>query len=263
MLDTSPQCEISLSFSNNLLQTFLIDFFEKENIELKQTKIAIPSFDIISNVIHIEYQHHSYYLIVQNKSDFIDNIIDSPTLIDILNALTLITSCQNIYLLLFQVQFDSEESLKEPFIYFITQELGIKCLEVVNTKEVTEFLLNFLKSLSSKENKANITYFDSKPVQSTHLCDLEGIANKIWVKHLMCINGVSEMKAIAIVKDFSNIKSLYDIYLSDQYLQREKEYLLECIEVVNKAKNKNQKIGKALSSKIYNYFTSNNPDLII
>ena len=36
-----PKYEISLSFTNNLLQTFLIDIYEKAAIKLNETKIII------------------------------------------------------------------------------------------------------------------------------------------------------------------------------------------------------------------------------
>ena len=69
--------------------------------------------------------------------------------------------------------------------------------------------------------------------------------------------GISERIAISIVKEYPKLDLLYNIYLSDEYDEKEKENLLENIQIGNK------RLGPALSGKIYKFFTADKPDIKI
>ena len=101
------------------------------------------------------------------------------------------------------------------------------------------------------------TFFDTKPVQITSLTENENISNVTFIKHLMCLPGISERIAIAIVKEYPKLDLLYNMYLSDEYDEKEKESLLENIQIGNK------RLGPALSAKIYKFFTADKPDIKI
>ena len=77
------------------------------------------------------------------------------------------------------------------------------------------------------------------------------------------MNGISESRAISIVKVFHDISTLYSAYLSDQYSNEEKETLIDDIQVVNMSKSSKKKLGGILSAKIYKFFTSDDPTLIV
>ena len=75
----------------------------------------------------------------------------------------------------------------------------------------------------------------------------------------MCLPGISERIAIAIVKKYPRLDMLYNIYLSDEYDDNEKENLLENIQVIG-ANGNTKRIGPALSTKIYKFFMADNPE---
>ena len=154
---------------------------------------------------------------------------------------------------------DMKESnkTKSNFIYFISNKLNIKFIDISNSDELVDYIYNFNNSILTKESKSKITFFDTKPVQITSLTQNENISNIIFVKHLMCLPGISERIAIAIVKEYPRLDLLYNIYLSDEYDEKEKENLLENIQVGNK------RLGPALSNKIYKFFTAEKPDIKI
>ena len=257
----TPSYEMTKEFSNNLFQTFLVEIEERNGIFIQNlpSKI-IPKFPYDKNTLKITYKSEIYFIIFQNKQDFIDNVKNSTLLFEYLYALTKITEVNNIILLLYMVNFaDMKETnkIKSDFIYFISNKLNIKFVDISNSDELVDYIYNFNNSVLTKDSKSKITFFDTKPVQITSLTQNENIANVTFVKHLMCLPGVSERIAIAIVKEYPRLDLLYNVYLSEEYDEEEKENLLENIQVGNK------RLGHALSSKIYKFFTAEKPDIRI
>ena len=257
----TPSYEMTKEFSNNLFQTFLVEIEERNGIFIQNlpSKI-IPKFPYDKNTLKITYKSEIYFIVFQNKQDFIDNVKNSTLLFEYLYALTKITEVNNIILLLYMVNFaDMKETnkIKSDFIYFISNKLNIKFVDISNSDELVDYIYNFNNSVLTKDSKSKITFFDTKPVQITSLTQNENIANVTFVKHLMCLPGVSERIAIAIVKEYPRLDLLYNVYLSEEYDEEEKENLLENIQVGNK------RLGHALSSKIYKFFTAEKPDIRI
>ena len=257
----TPSYEMTKEFSNNLFQTFLVEIEERNGIFIQNlpSKI-IPKFPYDKNTLKITYKSEIYFIVFQNKQDFIDNVKNSTLLFEYLYALTKITEVNNIILLLYMVNFaDMKETnkIKSDFIYFISNKLNIKFVDISNSDELVDYIYNFNNSVLTKDSKSKITFFDTKPVQITSLTQNENIANVTFVKHLMCLPGVSERIAIAIVKEYPRLDLLYNVYLSEEYDEEEKENLLENIQVGNK------RLGHALSSKIYKFFTAEKPDIKI
>ena len=147
---------------------------------------------------------------------------------------------------------------KSSFIYFLSTKLKIKIVDISNSDELVDYIYNFNNSILTKDNKSKITFFDTKPVQTTSLTQNENIKNITFIKHLMCLPGISERIAIAIVKNYPRIDMLYDIYLTDEYNEKEKENLLENIQII--WPNGTKRLGPAMSNKIYKFFMADNPE---
>ena len=210
-----PIYEITLEFSNNLFQTFLIEIEEKNGIFIQNlSSKIIPHFPYNKNTLKVSYKTDIYFLVFQNKQDFIDNVNNTTLLFEYLYELTKITDSINIILLLYMVNFSdmkSSEKIKSNFIYFLSTKLNIKIIDISNSDELVDYIYNFNNSVLTKDNKSKITFFDTKPVQITSLTQNENISNITFVKHLMCLPGISERIAIAIVKEYPRLDALYDI----------------------------------------------------
>lgn len=258
-----PQYEMTLEFSNNLFQTFLLEIEEKNNISIKtlSSKI-IPNFPYSKNTLKITYLSKTYFIVFQNKQDFIDNVQNSTLLFEYTYELTKITEPINIILILYMVNFnDMKENnkIKSSFIYFLCTKLNIKIVDISNSDELVDYIYNFNNSILTKDNKSKITFFDTKPVQITSLTENENIKNLTFIRHLMCLPGISERIAIAIVKQYPRLDMLYNIYLSDEYDEKEKENLLENIKVVG-PNGGTKRIGPAMSNKVYKFFMADKPE---
>ena len=258
-----PKYEMTLEFSNNLFQTFLLEIEERNNISIKilSTKI-LQNFPYNKNTLKITYKSQIFFIVFQNKQDFIENVQNNTLLFEYIYELTKITESTNIILLLYMVNFnDMKQSnkLKSSFIYFLSTKLNIKIIDISNSDELVDYIYNFNNSIFTKDNKSKITFFDTKPVQITSLTQNENIKNITFIKHLMCLPGISERIAIAIVKIYPRLDMLYDIYLSDEYDENEKENLLENIQVVG-PNGGSKRLGPAMSNKIYKFFMADNPE---
>ena len=261
-----PIYEMTLEFSNNLFQTFLLEIEERNNISIKTlSSEIIENFPYNKNTLKVSYKSEIYFLIFQNKQDFIENVQNNTLLFEYIYELTKITEPTNIILILYMVNFnDMKQSnkCKSSFIYFLSTKLNIKFVDISNSDELVDYIYNFNNSILTKDNKSKITFFDTKPVQITSLTQNENIKNLTFIKHLMCLPGISERIAIAIVKEYPRLDMLYDIYLSDEYDENEKENLLENIQVVG-PNGGTKRVGPAMSNKIYKFFMADNPELKI
>ena len=216
-----PIYEMTLEFSNNLFQTFLLEIEERNNISIKTlSSEIIENFPYNKNTLKVSYKSEIYFLIFQNKQDFIENVQNNTLLFEYIYELTKITEPTNIILILYMVNFnDMKQSnkCKSSFIYFLSTKLNIKFVDISNSDELVDYIYNFNNSILTKDNKSKITFFDTKPVQITSLTQNENIKNLTFIKHLMCLPGISERIAIAIVKEYPRLDMLYDIYFSDEY----------------------------------------------
>ena len=257
-----PIYEMTLEFSNNIFQTFLLEIEERNHISIKTLSTGIIlNFPYKKNTLKIAYKSQIFFIIFQNKQDFIENVENNTLLFEYIYELTKITEPTNIILLLYMVNFNDmkqNNKYKSSFIYFLSTKLKIKIVDISNSDELVDYIYNFNNSILTKDNKSKITFFDTKPVQTTSLTQNENIKNITFIKHLMCLPGISERIAIAIVKNYPRIDMLYDIYLTDEYNEKEKENLLENIQIV--WPNGTKRLGPAMSNKIYKFFMADNPE---
>ena len=80
-----PKFSITMDFSNNLLQTFIIDLFEKGNIELEKEFLNLEDLPYHSNIIRANFKNIIYFLIIQCKNDFIKNVQNNQILLETLD----------------------------------------------------------------------------------------------------------------------------------------------------------------------------------
>ena len=257
-----PVYEISLKFNNNLFQAYLFEIFEKLNINLSPKSIIHESIEI-NNLVTVNFKGRRSIIIFFDKLSTVS--FNHQTFFEDIEKYINMTSNSEITIIFYEI---NEEIFpqKNELIFFLTTEVGIKIFDCGTSNELLEFIQNYTDSIISKEEKSKITFFESKPVSTTNLCDIEGITDEstlIWIKHLMCIPGISENKAINISKIYPNFLSLMEHYNKPGYNDREKENFLKDIEVANKSKNKVTKLGAALSSKIYKVFNSCDSNIII
>jgi hypothetical protein len=263
----APLYEISLKFSNNLLQAYLFEIFENMNINLSPIEMKNDGIEF-TDLIKIKFNNELYYIHFFDKSKMSNVELHMNETFKIIDTIIKFTKSKNIVVIFFQIpqNFEFENSAKDNLIFFFQVELKIKVVEFSTNNDLLEYLSNLSDSITTKEEKSKITFFETKPVTSTNLSDIENITNelsKMFIKHLMCIPGISEKKAISIVKIYPTLKSLMEIYHSNEYNEKEKENFLADVQIEDKSKNSSKKLGIALSAKVYKCFYSADPVTII
>jgi len=252
----NPEFTISLDFSNNLFQTFILDVFHRLKISMNLETIKFKD-DKIQNLIKIEYKDN-YIFLQFYDAKFLAESINNKMIFKTIEILKNI--CENNYditFLFFDIKKKNFAEINE-ISFFLQSYSQIKVFNCFNNTDLFHFLENFILSISTKEEKSKLTYFDLKPVTNSNLSELDDLSenSRIWVKHLMCIPGISEMKAIGIVKMYPTFKSLIEIYESNEFTELEKERFLRDIEINSSGKNTKKRIGDAVSSKVYKFFTA-------
>lgn len=79
----------------------------------------------------------------------------------------------------------------------------------------------------------------------------------------MCIPGVSETKAIAIVRIYPTLAQLMDMFLDPKVPEKEKIAKIRDIEVSHTLGDKSKKIGKVLAEKVFKCLMSVDPKVAI
>ena len=246
---------LSLHFSNNMFQAQLIEFLEKNNIKYKTFELGK-----MTDIVKFHFKNKNYILFIYTNQSFADEYSRKVIFEKIENY-----SNNHLYF----VFYESEEIVKEiyrDFKFFVETQIGIKIYIANSNQDFFDYISDLAISITVKEEKSKISFYDTKPDSHTNLCEIENITNSkqiTWIEQLMCLPGISERKAIAISKEFPDLRSLMDCYLSDEYSSLEKENFLKNIEIVNKTKDKVSKIGQSISSKIYSYFTASEHNSII
>ena len=258
-----PLYEMTIEFSNNLFQTFIMEIEERNNIYIKTLSSKITNkIPYNKNTLKVTYKSQIFFIVFQNKQDFIENVQTSTLLFEYIYELTTITEPINIILLFYIFNFNDikqNNKYKSSFIYFLSTKLNIKIVDISNSDELVDYIYNFNNSILTKDNKSKITFFDNKPVQITSLTQNENIKNLTFIRHLMCLPGISERIAISIVKQYPRLDMLYNIYLSDEYDEKEKENLLENIQLVG-PNGGTKRLGPVMSNKIYKFFMAEKPE---
>jgi len=254
----TPSFTISLDFTNNLFQTFIMDIFERLNVKIRLENIKFHN-DKIFNLIKIEYKSEFQFLQFYDSKFLVESISNKLLFItsEILKSISSDDNQSNITFIFFNIKKKDFSEVNE-IAFFLQSESKIKVFHCAKNVDLFSFLENFISAIPNKAEKAKLSYFDLKPVSNSNLAlaELDDLSenSRVWVKHLMCIPGMSEMKAIAIVRMYPTFKSLIDIYESDDFTENEKGLFLRDVEVLNNAKNSRKRLGDVVSIKVYKYF---------
>lgn len=247
-----PNFTISLNFSNNTLQIFILDIFEKLKINISLENILNNNEQIL-NLIKVDYKN-DYFFLMFFDSNFLKNSIKSKNLFKLIEIFQDISSkAQNISFVFYDISEKNFDFLPE-IIFYLTTKAKIKIFKCDSNLDLYDFIENFICSITIKEEKAKSTFFDLKPAANVNLSDLDSINEntRIWVKHLMCIPGISEKKALSVVKIYPDFKSLIEVYESSELNDSEKEKLLK--DITPSTGNSSKRLGEVISSRIYRYY---------
>ena len=148
------------------------------------------------------------------------------------------------------------------WIFYLTLDLLYDVYETKNSKESLEYLINCTKIVADSKNKKPLNNYDNKGQTWTSLSsDFGNIKDDLtldWINMLLTISGLTEYKAIAIVKKYPTITSLMKSYLACNDAKSKENMLADII--VDTESDNNKKIGKSLSNKIYRIFTVIDPN---
>jgi len=155
---------------------------------------------------------------------------------------------------------------KEEFDEFL-MELNLNSdldYKMTDSKEESiKFLENCIVSVIDSKYKGALGFFDTKSGSHTELsifAGFEDIYSHMFIEMLMTIPGISEEKAIAVLKKYPTVKSLMEDILANP----EKLDKLADIQVVhNFDPSKARNLGKITSSKIIRALTSRDPNEMI
>ena len=145
-------------------------------------------------------------------------------------------------------------------------EFEFDYLEVYTPIEVVEFLKEMHFSIIDKPFRKELSMYSRKGFKPGHKAKLQGFTDELsltYISWLMCVPAVSETRAIAIAKAYPSYKCLMDMLTDPLLDEKERKTRLCEIELAGIGGEKGKKVGKALAEKLYFYFMSADPNVII
>lgn len=235
---------------------------ESNNIIIKQEDSSINSLYSkadIKNLISIENPTHN------NINPYLIVITDTFKLKEILTKFDTLTKLSKELYLIMKITLNTKEnSIILKLKFFLETEYKVKVYFCETNESLLDFFENLLKNIPIKLEKSKLEYYDNKANIKLNTYFNEELNNEntvVWIKQLMCIPGVSEVKAHAIALKYS-FQDLVETYFCNESSKNYKEGFLKTVEVVNKKNGSVMKIGEAISKKIYLYFVSKGEDII-
>jgi len=148
----------------------------------------------------------------------------------------------------------------------LTLEFEFDYLELYTPMEVVEFLKEMHLSIMDKPYRKELSMYSRKGFKPGHKAKLQGFNDELsltYISWLMCIPAISETKAIAIAKVYPTYKQLMDMLTDPTMDEKNRKLKLQEIEMAAVGGEKSKKVGKALAEKLYFYFMSADPNVII
>ena len=148
----------------------------------------------------------------------------------------------------------------------LTLEFEFDYLEVYTPMEVVEFLKEMHLSIMDKPYRKELSMYSRKGFKPGHKAKLQGFNDELsltYISWLMCVPAISETKAIAIAKVYPTYKQLMDMLTDPTIDEKKRKLKLQEIEMAAVGGEKSKKVGKALAEKLYFYFMSADPNVII
>lgn len=245
------------------------------NIKSKNNEYKSNIYNNTSNNININSNNNSTKQIIDDSNivaienpDSKENpyllvIFDEFSLKEILLKFGEITKLSNQLYLILRLNLTNKNStniLNLKFFLEVNYKVKVWICESYDT--MVDFFNNLLTNIPIKKEKSKLEYYENKSTLKLNTYfneEFDDESTPTWIKHLMCIPGISEIKAHAIAMKYS-FKELIKIYLSNEHNKSFKESVLKNIEVNYNGGVK--KIGDAISKKVYIFFTSPGTDLI-
>lgn len=161
-----------------------------------------------------------------------------------------------------------EKNEEENFIEWLIDLNIIHSFDYKLTETISE-TIDYIKKLSmnlisSKNKKPEILVNrENTHTHKSKLAGLDNIFTLMWVDILMAIPGISEDKAISIVKAYPTLKSLMKAYENCEN-ESQKESLLKNIQIFYKLdESKSKNLGIKISNRVYKIFTCNDEKKIV
>ena len=148
----------------------------------------------------------------------------------------------------------------------LTLEFEFDYLEVYTPVEVVDFLKEMHLSILDKPYRKELSMYSRKGFRPGHKAKLQGFTDELsltYISWLMCVPSISETKAIAIAKVYPTYKSLMDMLTDSTTDEKQRKAKLQEIELAGIGGEKAKRIGKALAEKLYFYFMSADPNVVI
>lgn len=141
-------------------------------------------------------------------------------------------------------------------------------VELFSPVEIIEFLKEVHLSIKDKPHRKELSMYSRKGFKpSKKALTVGGFSDPLsitYVSWLMCIPGLSENKAIAIARAYPTLHSLMTSLADQKISEKERKKNLQEIEVqASVLGEKPKKIGKVLAERIFHYFMSVDPSVVI
>lgn len=156
----------------------------------------------------------------------------------------------------------------DKFLIDLTITYEFDYIELYTPVEIIDFLKEMHLSIKDKPHRKELSMYSRKGFKpGKKALMLGGFSDSLsitYISWLMCIPGLSENKAIAIAKVYPTIANLMDALRNPAIPEKQRKQNLMEIEVQSThIGDKSKKIGKVLADRVFFYFMSIDPKIII
>lgn len=156
----------------------------------------------------------------------------------------------------------------EAFCVDLTITYEFDYIELITPLEVIEFLKEMHLSIKDKPHRKELSMYSRKGFRpSKRALLVGGFEDPLTIyfcSWLMAIPGVSENKAVAIVKHYKTIANLMKALSNRELTEKERKAQLQEIQVPSThLGGKPTKLGKVIAERVFYYFMSVDPNLMV
>ena len=156
----------------------------------------------------------------------------------------------------------------DKFLIDLTITYEFDYIELYTPVEIIDFLKEMHLSIKDKPHRKELSMYSRKGFKPGKKALMLGGFNDslsiTYISWLMCIPGLSENKAIAIAKVYPTIAELMICLRNTKIAEKERKQHLMDIEVQSThIGDKAKKIGKVLAERVFFYFMSIDPKVVI
>lgn len=154
------------------------------------------------------------------------------------------------------------------FLIDLTITYEFDYIELYTPVEIIDFLREMHLSIKDKPHRKELSMYSRKGFKpgkkALMLGGFDDPLSITYISWLMCIPGLSENKAIAIAKKYSTISDLMEALKDPSVPEKTRKLNFQDIEVPSSnIGDKPKKIGKVLAERVFHYFMSVDPKVVI